>query len=93
MEEVKKEMFGGDELAISVWQGKYAAEGEVHYDQMHKRLAKEFARIESSYSDKEYTLLQTVRNPDRLIDSLSDYGIERSSLTQETIYELFKDFK
>ena len=26
----EREMFDGDELAISVWKGKYAAEGEIH---------------------------------------------------------------
>lgn len=41
-----KEYFNGDELAASVWEGKYAAEGESNPDDMHKRMAKEFARIE-----------------------------------------------
>ena len=42
--------FNGDELAANVWQGKYAQEGEETPDDMHKRLAKEFARIEDNYS-------------------------------------------
>ena len=51
------EYFGGDELATSVFAGKYAlqdAEGnylELTPDDMHKRLAKEFARIEQKYEN------------------------------------------
>ena len=51
------EYFGGDELATSVFVGKYAlqdAEGnylELTPDDMHKRLAKEFARIEQKYEN------------------------------------------
>ena len=41
--------FNGDELAANVWQGKYMQEGEVTPDDMHKRLAKEFARIDEKY--------------------------------------------
>jgi ribonucleoside-diphosphate reductase alpha chain len=37
--------FNGDELAASVWQGKYALSNEKTPDDMHKRLATEFARI------------------------------------------------
>lgn len=80
-------MFGGDELAISVWQGKYATEGETHYDQMHRRLAKEFARIEINYIETEDDM-----NLPKL-NSLSTYGLNRKPLTEELIYELFQDFK
>ena len=45
--------FNGDELAANVWQSKYAQEGEVTPDDMHKRLAKEFARIERNYQITE----------------------------------------
>ena len=51
------EYFGGDELAASVFVTKYALtdlEGnlvESNPDQMHKRLAREFARIESKYKN------------------------------------------
>jgi len=51
------EYFGGDELAASVFTNKYAlqdAEGnylELTPDDMHKRLAKEFARIEQKYEN------------------------------------------
>ncbi|TXT66060.1 MAG: hypothetical protein BAJALOKI3v1_50060 [Promethearchaeota archaeon] len=48
------EYFNGDELAASVWLGKYALQDndgnllENSPDQMHRRLAKEFARIEKN---------------------------------------------
>lgn len=52
--------FKGDELAANVWINKYAlkdSEGNIYEnspDQMHKRLAKEIARIEKKY-DNSYT--------------------------------------
>jgi len=64
--------FEGDDLAASVFATKYALcdkEGNYHEktpDDMHKRLAREFFRIESKYP-----------NP----------------LTEDEIYNLFKDFK
>ncbi len=61
--------FKGDELAASVWINKYAMKDsfgnlyEKSPEQMHKRLAKEFARIESNYpnpmsEDEIYNLLK-----------------------------------
>ncbi len=61
--------FKGDELAASVWIGKYAMKDslgnlyENSPEQMHKRLAKEFARIEAKYpnpmsADEIYDLLK-----------------------------------
>lgn len=87
------EYFDGDELAASVWRGKYAMEGEVNPDDMHRRLAKEFARIEIDYIGKEFELVNSVRNPDLLISGLSEYGQSRSVLNEDSIYDLFKDFK
>ncbi|MBR2947761.1 MAG: adenosylcobalamin-dependent ribonucleoside-diphosphate reductase [Bacteroidales bacterium] len=52
-----KQYFKGDELAASVWINKYAMKdsfGNIYEkspDQMHWRLANEFARIESRYSN------------------------------------------
>jgi ribonucleotide reductase alpha subunit len=49
--------FDGDELATNVWMSKYALRDlednyyETTPDDMHKRLAKEFARIESKYPE------------------------------------------
>jgi ribonucleoside-diphosphate reductase alpha chain len=79
------EYFKGDELAASVWEGKYAAEGESNPDEMHKRMAKEFARIEEDYYEKG----EQWKNK----GELSDYGSVRPHLQEEDIYNLFKDFK
>lgn len=74
--------FNGDELAANVWLGKYAQEGDNTPDDMHKRMAKEFARIEANYIEKE---------KDK--SNLSDYGKNREDLTEDKIYELFDRFK
>lgn len=79
------EYFKGDELAASTWRNKYAAEGEQTPDDTHKRLAKEFARVESNYNWKS--------NIDRAFSNLSNYGYVRPQLDEEAIYQLFKDFK
>ena len=86
-----KEYFNGDELAASVWEGKYAAEGESNPDEMHKRMAKEFAKIEEKYAKSDFLVYG-----DRTFDPsiLSKYGQTRiDTLTEEQIYNLFKDFK
>jgi len=78
--------FKGDELAASVWKGKYALDSEVTPDDMHRRMAKEFARVEDKYEfQKTYTEEQT--------SNLSDYGKIRKELLEKDIYNLFKDFK
>jgi ribonucleoside-diphosphate reductase alpha chain len=85
------EYFKGDELAASVWEGKYAAEGESNPDEMHKRMAKEFAKIEEKYAKSDFLVYG-----DRTFDPsiLSKYGQTRiDTLTEEQIYNLFKDFK
>ena len=60
LEEVKRKTlkyFKGDELATTVWIDKYCLKDEegncleLTPDDMHKRLAKEFARIEAKYSN------------------------------------------
>lgn len=76
------EYFKGDELAASTWRNKYAADREQTPDDTHRRLAREFGRIENNYNWK-------VR--DRM--KLSNYGYQRDVLTDDSIYELFKDFK
>jgi ribonucleoside-diphosphate reductase alpha chain len=65
------EYFNSDELAANTWVEKYALRDNNHLyestpDDMHKRLAREFARIEANY-----------KNP----------------MSEQEIYELFKDFK
>lgn len=70
--EASKNYFKGDDLAANVFVSKYALKNkegeflELTPDDMHKRLAKEFARIEQKYP-----------NP----------------LSEEEIYNLFKDFR
>ncbi|MCB2197077.1 MAG: adenosylcobalamin-dependent ribonucleoside-diphosphate reductase [Bacteroidetes bacterium] len=67
-----KEYFGGDELAARVWANKYALKDsygnlfEKNPDEMHRRLAKEVARIEKRYpnplkEDAIYKLFQGFR--------------------------------
>jgi len=52
-----KEYFGGDELAASVWINKYALKDsygniyEKNPNDMHRRLARELARIDQKYAD------------------------------------------
>ena len=82
MSEKLLEYFNGDEMAANVWKSKYAYKDEKTPEEMHRRLAKEFARV-----DKEYQKTENNKN------NLSDYGKEREDLTEEAIYELFKDFK
>lgn len=74
--------FNQDELAASTWLKKYAAPGEETPDDMHKRLALDFFRIDSKYQEleKDKTLF-------------SNYGKTRKNLTYNDIYDLFADFK
>ena len=80
--------FNDDELAATTWINKYAVKNsdgeflEKTPDQMHKRMAKEFGRIESKYSPDESAF-----------EGFSKYGKKRKQLTEEKIYKLFKDFK
>ncbi|RXP46582.1 adenosylcobalamin-dependent ribonucleoside-diphosphate reductase [Lutibacter sp. HS1-25] len=80
--------FKGDELAATTWMNKYAVKTkkgeylEATPDQMHKRMAKEFGRIEKHYEGKELS-----------VEGLSDYGKNRKFLSEDKIYDLFKDFK
>ena len=76
------EYFKGDELAASTWRNKYATEGEQTPDDTHRRLAREFARVEENYRWSQESRL-----------SLSNYGYQRPHLDEEAIYQLFKDFK
>ncbi len=79
--------FNGDELAATTWINKYCLKDnkgnylEKTPDEMHKRMAKEFGRVESGYIQKE-----------EISDTLSVYGKKRKPLTEDKIYKLFKDF-
>jgi ribonucleoside-diphosphate reductase alpha chain len=76
------EYFNGDELAASVWQGKYALKNkqgeymELNPSDMHGRMAKEFARIESKYakdiSKKELQLLSKFGQDFQVFDAWSE---------------------
>lgn len=79
--------FNGDELAATTWINKYCLKDskgnylESSPDDMHKRMADEFGRIEAKYYQKDIDT-----------ENLSAYGKKRKLLTSEKIYELFKDF-
>ncbi len=80
--------FDGDELAATTWINKYAMKNkkgdfvETTPNDMHKRMATEFARIETKYFGNE-----------KSIEGLSEYGKKRKFLSEDAIYNLFKDFK
>ncbi len=89
-EEVKKatlDYFNGDELATSIWMNKYALKDkedrflELTPEDMHKRMAKEFARIEAKYGKPG------------VLEGLSPYGQKRQPLTEERIFSFFDRFR
>ncbi len=81
--------FEGDELAATTWVNKYAlrdGEGkfvEADPSDMHRRMAREFARIETSYP-----AIPAARRA-----MLSPYGRGRAALDEERIYHLFDGFR
>lgn len=83
--------FNGDELAANTWISKYAMKNpkgeliELTPDDMHRRMAKEFGRIEKQYQDRTYL--------NGSFKYLSEYGQARQALDAEKIFQLFKDFK
>jgi ribonucleoside-diphosphate reductase alpha chain len=83
--------FKGDELAASTWINKYAMKNkngeflELTPDDMHERMAKEFARKEKEYRDKIHL--------NGSLKKLSKYGQEREFLSEEKILSYFKEFK
>lgn len=86
------EYFKGNDLAANVWQSKYAQKGEVTPNDMHSRMAKEFVRIENEYIIDE-NILGDSNKKYEAEKFLSKYGGERKDLTEEFIFNLFKDFK
>jgi ribonucleoside-diphosphate reductase alpha chain len=85
-EEVYKQCmlyFKDDELAASTWINKYALKNksgefvELTPDDMHKRMAKEFARKEQDYQRTSQTKNVSIH--------LSDYGKKRELLSEEKI--------
>lgn len=81
--------FEGDELAANVFLNKYAQEGDKTPDDMHKRMAKEFNRIEENY----YSIESYAKHQNGKLKLLSNYGQSREDLTEDSVYNLFKDFK
>ena len=66
--------FKGDALATDVWIRKYCLKDEKHYyeltpDDMHRRIARELARIESKYPNPltEERIYETIKNFKRII--------------------------
>jgi ribonucleoside-diphosphate reductase alpha chain len=88
MNEKLLEYFNGDDLAASVWKSKYAQKDEITPDDMHWRMAKQFARIEKNFINKENQFTKDGSKAD-----LSKYGQERDNLDANSIYILFQDFK
>jgi len=82
--------FNGDELAASTWLNKYAKRdknGEIVEQtpaDMHRRMAREFARIEKQYDDNCLPFDQ---------EKFSNHYHKRKPLTEERIFELFDKFK
>lgn len=85
------EYFNNDELAASTWVGKYAMKNKEGLyldktpDDMHLRMAKEFARIEKHYKDTTYL--------NGSFKFLSKHGQQRPELDTQRIFELFRNFK
>jgi len=84
------EYFNGDELAATTWMNKYAMKNhdgefvELNPEDMHRRMAKEFGRIEADYKLK-YNLNGSAK-------FLSEYGQKREHLTEGRIFDLFENF-
>lgn len=77
--------FNGDEFAASTWENKYALRinGEIVEktpEDMHRRMAKEFARVEASYEETDSAFV-------------TNYYRERKRLDEKRIFELFDNFK
>jgi len=91
------EYFNNDDLAVSVWKSKYQLKNnegipqEETPDDMHRRLAKEFARVE----------FENIAKDSGRTNALSEFGknkqwqLSQSSLAQieEEVFSYFKDFK
>lgn len=88
--EASKKYFDGDEMAAATWVKKYnipTEDGrylELTPDDMHRRMAKCFAEVEDKYE---------ISLDDSLKLKLTEYGYNRGRMTEEEIYNLFKDFK
>lgn len=84
--QASKNYFNGEELPARVFADKYAMKNskgeflELTPDDMHKRMAIQFAKVEMKFHSS-------------VTEGHSEYGVLRTGLYSEAIYELFKDFK
>lgn len=93
--------FKGDTLAAQVWLDKYADEGEITPNDMHSRMAREFARIEISYKERIQKISSDSVNIYDKYRNLSNFGkvYYNSRLNQnfgeirQEIFDLFQDFR
>lgn len=80
--------FNGDDLAATTWMNKYClVDHDNQYvertpDDMHRRMAKAFFSVENKYQIKP-----------KESRPLSTYGTKRKPLSEEVIYNLFKNFQ
>ena len=90
VEKATLEYFNGDKMATSTWIDKYAMrdqDGELIEKtpvDMHRRMAREFARIEKKYEKK---------SKDNPMRGLSEHWKKREPLSEERLCELFGNFK
>ena len=81
--------FHGDDLAATTWVSKYALRDdrghlvEMSPADMHRRMAREFARIERNYAPA----------PAERKMLLSNYGQQRKALDEAHIFDLFDGFR
>lgn len=85
MNENLKDYFNGDEMAMNVWKTKYAQPEETSPDDMHLRMAKEFARADFNYAINKES-----------VSDLSEYGKELfdiySNLSEEGLTDRYFKF-
>ena len=85
MNENLKDYFNGDEMAMNVWKTKYAQPEEASPDDMHLRMAKEFARADFNYAVNKES-----------VSDLSEYGKELfdiySNLSEEGLTDRYFKF-
>lgn len=85
MNENLKDYFNGDEMAMNVWKTKYAQPEEASPDDMHLRMAKEFARADFNYAINKES-----------VSDLSEYGKELfdiySNLSEEGLTDRYFKF-
>ena len=63
------EYFKGDELATDVFLSKYSLNGKETPDEMHDRLAKEFARV----LWREYGYIECTSHPIKYLSKFGEY--------------------